>query len=243
MRIAIKMTDGWIKLHRDIFKHWIFDDAEYFRAWLYIVGNAAFDETKQKVGKKIVLVKRGELIISEKRLCEIFKWGTTKLRNFIDTLISENMLQKEIINKKSKFIVVKYELYQKTESENRVISECEQSDNRVLNKNIRNKESINLFHKLIQDGFEIQKDFIPVIEQWLDYKKDKKQTYKNEASLKAFYKKLLDLSGESPEIAQKIIEQSMANNWAGIFELKNAQKTEANKPKDNIEELLRLERG
>ncbi len=110
------MSEGWIKLHRDIFTHWIFEDVEYFRAWLFIVGNAAFDDTKQKVGNKIVTVKRGEFVVSERRLCELFTWSKSKLRNFFDILISENMLKKEIINKKTKLIIVNYEVFQNQET-------------------------------------------------------------------------------------------------------------------------------
>jgi len=69
--------------------------------------------------------------------------------------------------------------------------------------------------------FISNKDFIPVIEKWLEYKKSRIETYKSEDSIKAFCKKLSDLSANDIPVAEKIIEQSMANNWAGIFELKN----------------------
>lgn len=65
------------------------------------------------------------------------------------------------------------------------------------------------------------KDFIPVIEKWLEYKKSRRETYKSNDSIKLFCKKLIELSGNDIIKAEKIIEQSMAQNWAGIFELKN----------------------
>ena len=61
---------------------------------------------------------------------------------------------------------------------------------------------------------------------WFQYKKDKKQSYKNIDSQKAFIKKLLKLSNNNPFTAGEIIEQSMASNWDGIFELKIDHKRE-----------------
>lgn len=55
---------------------------------------------------------------------------------------------------------------------------------------------------------------------WLEYKKAKKQTYKTEQSLRACYNKLVKLSNGNADIACRIIEEAMANNWNGFFALK-----------------------
>lgn len=58
-----------------------------------------------------------------------------------------------------------------------------------------------------------------VVETWLAYKKEKGKIYKP-IGFKNFYKKLCEMSGCNPQIAMAIIEQSMANNYDGIFPLK-----------------------
>jgi hypothetical protein len=73
------------------------------------------------------------------------------------------------------------------------------------------------------EKLDIHTDFLLVFEKWMNYKKDRKESYKSTQSQKMFYNKMLALSNNSPEIAMQIIEQSMANNWAGIFELKQNQ--------------------
>lgn len=55
---------------------------------------------------------------------------------------------------------------------------------------------------------------------WLEYKRSRKETYISQMGANACLKKLKELSGGFPEVAQKIIEQSMANNWAGLFPVK-----------------------
>jgi 23S rRNA G2445 N2-methylase RlmL len=75
---------------------------------------------------------------------------------------------------------------------------------------------------------------------WLSYKAAKKQTYKSQESVKACYSHLVNLAGNDSETAKKIIEQSMANNWAGLFELKNQIKNDGknSSKKPTPEQLL-----
>ena len=61
--------------------------------------------------------------------------------------------------------------------------------------------------------------FQPVMAEWLAYKSERGQTYRQQG-LKACYSKLRELSNGDTDIARKIIRQSMANNWAGLFPLK-----------------------
>jgi|GEM_PF-5875498 len=88
----------------------------------------------------------------------------------------------------------------------------------------------------------IDKEYLEVVTTWLNYKKDRKEMYKCEQSLKSFFKKLKDLSGNNPATASLIIEQSMANNWAGIFPLKNyhyGASNQTNYRKDKDAETIR----
>ena len=58
-----------------------------------------------------------------------------------------------------------------------------------------------------------------VITKWLEYKKEKRQSYKPRG-LASFKKKIMEMSGGDPVVADAIVEQSMANNYQGIFPLK-----------------------
>lgn len=63
-------------------------------------------------------------------------------------------------------------------------------------------------------------DFTQACNRWLKYKSDRKEKYVSVDSVQTFVKKLIKLSDSNPIKANLIIEQSIANNWAGIFELK-----------------------
>ena len=69
---------------------------------------------------------------------------------------------------------------------------------------------------------ELGKEFIEIVNLWLKYKKEKKQAYK-ETGLKMFLTKLKKYSKSDLKIATEIIEKSITNNYAGIFELNKPQ--------------------
>ena len=80
--------------------------------------------------------------------------------------------------------------------------------------------SVNKSKKSQLDMSIVSSEMREVVETWLSYKKEKAQSYKP-TGFKTFYKKLCELSGNNPQVAMAIIEQSMQNNYAGIFPLRN----------------------
>ena len=89
-------------------------------------------------------------------------------------------------------------------------------------------------------------EFRKIVSDWLAYKRERKESYKSSRSMQAFLAKLKNLSQNNPTIAQEIIQQSMANNWAGIFPLKtetNENRRTANNAgqsaRPSTEDLLR----
>lgn len=65
----------------------------------------------------------------------------------------------------------------------------------------------------------VSQEFAPVFLDWLEYKRSRREGYKTDRSLKACYNRLVNLSGGKAEVAARIVEQSMANNWKGLFPL------------------------
>lgn len=88
----------------------------------------------------------------------------------------------------------------------------------------------NKYKKLIEKTISFSDDarMNEAITRWLAYKKERGQTYKP-TGLKAFITRLGNLSGGNGEVALKIIEQSMANNYSGVFPL-NSNRAVTNTP-------------
>lgn len=73
----------------------------------------------------------------------------------------------------------------------------------------------------------VSEEMKKVVETWLAYKKEKGQTYKP-MGFRTFYKRLCELSGCNPHIAMQIVENSMQNNYAGIFPISNNHQAQTN---------------
>ncbi len=97
-------------------------------------------------------------------------------------------------------------------------------DKPITTKPITNNKGKSISKNSVEsiiENFEINKDMANVVFDWLEYKKERKETYKSDRSIKSFITKLRNLSGNDSAIAREIVEQSFANNYAGVFELKN----------------------
>ena len=91
-------------------------------------------------------------------------------------------------------------------------------DNVNVTNNVSNTHNARARKEDVMDF--ISEEYREVFAKWLAYKKERKETYKSKASQKECYDKLVALSGNNPAVAMEIVKQSMANNWAGLFEIK-----------------------
>lgn len=165
----------------------------------------------------------------------------------------------EYYNERLRIEIEKRSNYQKSRSDNRRKKTVNPSSDRALTDNNHISNISSSYHQDMEDENEnikeIEKekesterkrkgksDFVldetdpmtPILKQWLDYKKERKESYKSERGVKAALEELRNLSGNHPETAQAIINQSFAHNWAGIFKLKsygNSRPTPVQQPK------------
>lgn len=103
-----------------------------------------------------------------------------------------------------------------TDNDNDIVNDNDNGNDNDLKKDISKKKS----PKKEMDLSFVAPEFMPVFTRWLDYKRKRGETYKVGWAVKSCYNKLLELSNNDPLQAEAIIEQSFANNWAGIFKLK-----------------------
>lgn len=104
--------NGWIKIHREITEHWIFQDAEKFKWWIDMIFLASYENNRTVIGNKIVEVKRGQLLGSLSFFMK--RWGISKERviNFLRLLQSDGMINKESDKNVSIITICNYDSYQ-----------------------------------------------------------------------------------------------------------------------------------
>jgi hypothetical protein len=70
----------------------------------------------------------------------------------------------------------------------------------------------------------ISEDFRDIFYTWLDYKRERRERYKTQSSLETAYKRMLNLGNSDRLQVRLVVEQSIGNNWAGLFALREARK-------------------
>jgi len=70
-------------------------------------------------------------------------------------------------------------------------------------------------------------DWKPLVKEWAEFRKSIRKPIK---SLERSFSQILKLSNNNIEVAKKIIEQSIDNEWQGLFELKNINQNYGIKP-------------
>ena len=106
---------GWIKIHREITKHWIFQDAEKFKWWIDLLLTASHEDNKHLVGDRLIEVKRGQMVVSLSFLAK--RWNTSKrtVLRFLTLLESDGMCNRLTHQKITILTICNYDSYQEVE--------------------------------------------------------------------------------------------------------------------------------
>lgn len=96
-------------------------------------------------------------------------------------------------------------------------------ENQDLGKIPESQTSKKVAQKKVSiDDLEMPPEFVPIWEEWRQYRKDRK--FKNYAAPKyeqIAVNKFLEMADNDPETGRQIIQQTFAHNYQGLFPLKN----------------------
>ena len=109
---------GWIKIHRDISKHWIFQDAEKFKWWIDLLIMASHEDNKLLVGDTLIDIKRGQLVASLSFLGSRWRVSKRTVMKFLELLESDQMCNRCTHRKVTILTICNYESYQTDDSGN-----------------------------------------------------------------------------------------------------------------------------
>jgi len=145
---------------------------------------------------------------------EFSTWRVSSMLKELKTLgACQTETKQKPNNGKSTLSICNYEFYNKT------LGACQTETKQKPNENQTKKKAIK---KNSFDYSFVEPDLQKPFEEWLKYKRSKNQMYKRQCDLELCYKKLKKYSDGNAEKATLIIEQSMTNNWSGLFELKTS---------------------
>lgn len=108
--------NGWIKIRKSIYNHWLWQDSEYLKWWIDLLLMANWEDDKKLVGKQLVEVKRGQLIASISFLVNRWKRNHKMIERFLSLLSSEKMISKDVKSNISFLTITNYDKYQSNEN-------------------------------------------------------------------------------------------------------------------------------
>ncbi|GEM_PF-709888 len=103
-----KTLEYFIPISRKLFEHRLWcEEREFsrFEAWIYLLKEARFEDMKLYDGNKVITIQRGQVYASIRFLSKAFGWSTKKLLNFIDLLITDNMITKETVKETGQTLI------------------------------------------------------------------------------------------------------------------------------------------
>lgn len=103
---------GFIAMQRDALDHPLLRDAERFRAWFWIVANAAWKPTKFDIRGSLVPIGRGQLCVSIRQLADEWGWSKSAVDRFLTRLETETMIEREAGQGRCILTVSNYAKYQ-----------------------------------------------------------------------------------------------------------------------------------
>ncbi len=112
---------GWIKLYRSILDHWVFQDADYFRAWCTIILRVNHEPKKVLIRGEVIECGRGQSVLSLQSWVKEFgvdRWSIQKVRTFFKLLENDGMINTEGMAKTTRLTVCNYEDYQNEQHSN-----------------------------------------------------------------------------------------------------------------------------
>ena len=107
------MSSGWIKLHREITNHWLWDcEFSYAQAWVDLLLKACHKPNKLMIKGQVIELKRGQQARSEVTLSKEWKWSRGKVRRFINQCLKDGMIECEATHLTSIITICNYDSFQ-----------------------------------------------------------------------------------------------------------------------------------
>ena len=217
--------EGWIQLSRKLLDWEYFNDELMLRGWLYLLLKANSEDKEWKNG---LVIKRGQYVTSLSKISKDLDISVQQARRILTNLQNTREITSKSTNKFTIITICKFDYYQASKKQRQQAKQQakeqtnQQANQQANQQQLNNKKDINIkISTNVDTKSFVAPEFESVFATWLEYKHQRRESYKSDLSLKTCYNKLYKLADGDPQKAMAIVEQSMANNWAGLFPLKN----------------------
>lgn len=131
--------NGWVKLYREIEKHWVYDDAEKLKTWITLLIKASHQKIKINIGYELVELEPGQLVFGLNKYSKLIDIDRNKLYRIIKLLEQDQMIEydTQTYNNFSIITILNWDKYQ-SETPSSSAYQQKQADNETQMKHKRN---------------------------------------------------------------------------------------------------------
>lgn len=143
----MELSDGgWIRIHRKLMGHWLWNNESYLKAWLSILMTVNYEDSKVLIHGELINCSRGQSVRSLGGWVKVFGTGWTiqRVRTYFKLLSIDEMVTLESVHISTRLTVCNYELYQDYQQANNKQTTTQQQapNNRLTTNNKKEEERI-----------------------------------------------------------------------------------------------------
>ena len=169
------MSEGWIKLHRKLFSHFLWDERRSFsrfEAWMDLIQSAAYlDDNSTLIDGKLIKWNRSQYPASLSFLSTRWRWSISKTRGFLNLLEKDGMITKSITQGITVITLCNYDTYNaKPQAESTSTASQGQGEGKERTTNQGSKTiEYNLTEREREHALDFLKDKFPErFKEWWD---------------------------------------------------------------------------
>jgi len=208
---------GWITLHRAILDHWVWNNADYAKAWVTILLTVNHEDKKAEIHGEFIMCGRGQSILSLQSWAKLFgrKWSVQKVRTFFDLLKKDEMITTEGLRKTTRLTVCNYDTYQQEQqTKNTQRTRKQHTDNTEVTTNNNDNNDIDKSISTWRSDFKV----------YLENCRAAFNYYYNDDDFLNTYKRL------NPNVNVKVtMDRAYTNYWGTKDGWENKKKTKTEK--------------
>jgi len=139
---------GWIKIHREIQDHWLWNERrEHSRAeaWIDILLTVNHAESKVMIKGHLYTVKRGDSVNSLETWAKRWNWTRGRVKRFLELLKNDSMIEIKTDTRTTQLTVCNYDSYQDERNTDEHQTDIKQTSNEHqtdTNKNVKKNKNV-----------------------------------------------------------------------------------------------------
>ena len=144
---------GFLKVNRGYFKGFLWKENRTFskaEAWLDLMASARYETTVELINGRMTEVRRGEVPISRRYLEERWKWGSTKVLNFLEMLSVQGLINQRQDHKQTILFICECGGYEDEQTNDKPVTNQSQTNDKPVTNQPKDDSCDNVIEKTNQ---------------------------------------------------------------------------------------------